>query len=260
MNEILALLTGFDPVSLKETDNVSLLDRIDHKFVFGSPLLPEILSNACEYYKVLQIGKDRIFSYRSLYFDTDKNQMYLDHHNGKLKRYKIRFRTYEDSNLSFLEIKFKTKNGRTIKNRIKKEGVETQLSDDSLEFLKKHLPDEISRLEPKMYTSFQRITLVNKGMTERVTIDFNLKFENHKKSRDLPNIAIAEIKKGLNGSKGSKFMEVLGALGIQSNSMSKYCIGRVLTDDDIKYNQFKKKLLIINKLDASNSRPGEQTP
>jgi hypothetical protein len=42
-----------------------------------------------------------------LYFDTDSKRFYHDHHNGKVKRTKIRMRNYVESNLTFLEIKKK---------------------------------------------------------------------------------------------------------------------------------------------------------
>ena len=43
--------------------------------------------------------------------------MFHNHHNGKLNRYKIRFRDYINTKNSFLEVKFKTNKGETIKSR-----------------------------------------------------------------------------------------------------------------------------------------------
>ena len=236
-------------------DGVRLLDRTDSKYVFASRLLPEILINARDHYRILNIGNNRIFSYRSIYFDTAENKFYLDHHNGRSNRYKVRFRTYVDTGISFLEVKYKTKNGRTIKNRIRKDEIETRLSEESMRFIRDHLPFEPDDLESKICTSFKRITLVCKNSTGRVTIDFDLKFENNEKSKHLGNLAVAEIKQSINNGSVSEFAGILNDLGINPTSMSKYCIGRVLVDDSVKYNQFKKNLLAINKIDSANDSP-----
>lgn len=230
-------------------DSVSLLDRMDSKFVFASALLPEMFAQAKSKYRVLTIGEERIFTYRSLYFDTNDNKLYLDHHNGKINRYKVRFRTYVDTGTSFLEIKYKTKNGRTLKKRIKTESIETVLSEESKKFINENMPIGSSSLEPKIYSTFLRITLVNNQLTERVTIDYQLGFENGSHSRCLQNLAIAEVK---HNGKNSDFFEILENLGISPGGMSKYCIGRVLTSEKIKYNRFKQNLLFINKIENGN--------
>ena len=71
------------------------------------------------YYKVLTISGLRQGRYETRYFDTADYEMYTKHHNGKLNRYKVRFRTYVDSEMNFFEVKFKTNTGRTRKSRVK---------------------------------------------------------------------------------------------------------------------------------------------
>ena len=56
------------------------------------------------------IGSENLITKRSskvscLYYDTEDRKFYLDHHNQRVNRNKIRFREYEGSNLTFLEIK-----------------------------------------------------------------------------------------------------------------------------------------------------------
>lgn len=249
MDDIKKILESFDSVSLKELECVSLLDRMDSKFVFAAHLLPEILQQAKGKYRVLTIENETVFTYRSLYFDTCDNKLYLDHHNGKSNRFKVRFRTYVNTGTSYLEIKFKTKNGRTLKKRIKKENIETVLSEESKKFINENIPIGPESLEPKIYSTFLRITLVNYSLTERVTIDFSLAFENESQSTNLHNIAIAEVKHIVNDS---DFIEILKTQGIESVSMSKYCIGRILTGEKIKYNRFKPQLMLVNKIENKN--------
>ena len=78
-----------------------------------------ILLNLQDKYKVLEIDGRRIFNYKTIYLDTHEYMMYLQHHNNKLNRYKIRIREYSDTSSKYLEIKFKTNTDRTVKDRIK---------------------------------------------------------------------------------------------------------------------------------------------
>ena len=64
------------------------------------------------HYKCVEIENKRVSQYQTLYYDTKDMKLYNEHHNGHLNRYKIRHRTYVDSNLSFLEVKFKNNKGR----------------------------------------------------------------------------------------------------------------------------------------------------
>ena len=98
----------FDPITLKEMDGVKLMDRTDTKFTFNISNLPSILEAAKAHYRILDIEGNRISRYKTLYFDTDDFNLYNEHHCGKLNRYKIRHRTYVESNLGFLEVKFFT--------------------------------------------------------------------------------------------------------------------------------------------------------
>jgi hypothetical protein len=255
LKNINQIITDFEGITLQEMDSVSLLNRVDSKYVFSNLLLTQILKKSLPYYRILTIGKDRIFSYRSLYYDTPDNKLYLDHHNGKVNRYKIRFRAYQETNVFYLEIKYKTKNGRTIKKRIKTPELETELTNDSMKFIGENTSVDTKQLQPKIYTSFNRITLVNKKLTERITIDHNLIFENGHVHRDLPRLAIAEIKHSNANGDISYFTRILDDMGISPRSLSKYCIGRVLTDDSVKYNRFKEKLLFIDKIINNNDLP-----
>lgn len=248
MKEIYKIIGVYEGITLQEMDSVSLLNRMDFKYVLSNLLLPEILEQIKSYYRILTIGKDREFSYRSLYFDTPDNKLYLDHHNGRVNRYKVRCRAYQESNLFFLEIKYKTKNGRTIKKRIKTQQLETVLTGESKKFINENSPITPELLEPKVYTSFNRLTLVNKKLTERITIDYNLNFENGHVNKALPKLAIAEVKRDNSNGHDSYLSMVLAEMGIPPRGLSKYCIGRVLTDDSVKYNRFKESLLIFDKI------------
>ena len=105
MNEISKITASFSPIKLAEMDNVKLMSRSDTKFAFKFSKLPELLNQMMPFYKVLEINGKFIHDYKSLYFDTDDRKFYLDHHNGRVNRNKVRFREYVGSDLTFLEIK-----------------------------------------------------------------------------------------------------------------------------------------------------------
>ena len=117
------------------------------------------------------------------------------HHNGRVNRYKIRFRDYVESNLSFLEIKFKNNKSETLKKRIKVDFGSRSISEVEKKFISKNSNFKGDKIEAKLANSFKRVTLVNLLNKERVTIDFQLNFKTLKENIDLPELAIIELKK-----------------------------------------------------------------
>ncbi len=241
------IIRQLQPISLDEMDAVKLMNRIDTKYMLNIELLPQLMNKISENYQVLQINNERIFAYNSLYFDTPDNYMYFAHHNGRLNRYKIRFRKYISSNQCYLEIKNKVKGDHTIKYRTAIKDIETELSDKSKSYIANYTPFKEVPLQPKIYTDFSRITLVSKKLTERVTIDLNLKFRQNGFSKEIGNVVIIELKRdGL--ARSSNLVKELDHLGVFPEGFSKYCIGRALIECDLKSNNFKERILTINKI------------
>ena len=179
------IINAFQPISLVDIDKVKLMDRVDQKFTIELTLALKILQEAQQYYSILEIGKYRLSPYISHYFDFPDLQFFQDHHSKKANRYKIRHRHYVSSNLSFFEIKFKNNKGRTIKSRIEDTSKSTAvMQQNHFEFIQEKTGLDITDLIPTLNIFYQRITLVNHDLTERVTIDFDLKFEDQNKSID----------------------------------------------------------------------------
>jgi hypothetical protein len=245
------LLTGFDPISLAELDTLSLMNRYDTKYVFHQRKLPELLKLVKGKYKLLEINGHRLMNYRTAYFDTPGLQLYLDHHNGKYNRYKIRFRDYIESHISFFEIKKKVNGNRTRKARIETPWDVKTITEKPLEFIAKHTPLVHLELSRTMDNNFQRLTFASHSTFERVTVDFGITygFGGHKKCFD--DIVVAEIKRG-QGCGYSPMAIALKQLGVRPYGFSKYCIGIVSLYEGIKYNNFKPNILTINKLQNGN--------
>jgi hypothetical protein len=240
-------INNFNPISLNELDKAELLNRIDTKYLINKNILPKILESIQKQYFVLDINSTRIFNYNTIYYDTDSYMLYLFHHNGKLNRYKVRKREYKNNRLYFLEIKYKTNKGRTIKERKKLNSIDYELTEDEILFLNKHIPIDSRCLKPKLTSQFKRITLVNNHFNERVTIDYDLAFINCTEKINLENIAIIELKQD-KSIKDSLLKILLSENKMYPCSFSKYACGNALINKQIKTNNFKEKIQHLNKL------------
>lgn len=245
--EIEFLVQQFKPITLGEMDSVKLLNRTDAKYILPFNKLENILAQAADEYFMLYVNDTPFQDYQTTYFDTVKNAMYLAHQNGRLNRYKIRHRTYLSTQTEFLEIKFKTNRGRTIKKRIQHPFSEPLENANS--FIKNYSPFLANELLPKTRIDYTRLTLVNLKNGERVTIDLNLKAINCEslQEKNFHHICIVELKRE-KGVSSSPMIEILRQNRVFPKGMSKYCIGTAATYEEIKSNRFKKKIRYINLL------------
>ncbi len=225
---------------------VKLLDRMDRKYTFPSYRLEEVLKQLTDKYTMLDIDGFRTAHYETRYFDTPDYQMYIQHHNKKLNRYKVRFRTYLDTGIHYFEVKFKNNKGRTIKKRTLVNPVSFDISGDAEALLLKRSPYFKEQLQESLRVYYTRITLVSHNHHERVTIDTNLSYRIGDRVASFPNMVIAEVKQERHRS--SHFIDVMKQARIHDISISKYCLGIATLVPNIKYNNFKIKLLHVKKL------------
>ncbi|NUM43510.1 MAG: polyphosphate polymerase domain-containing protein [Anaerolineales bacterium] len=241
------LLASFAPISLAQMAGVALLDRMDTKYVMSETQLYQALTTLREEYWVLDINAVRLNQYRTLYFDTADFMLYHRHHAGGHNRYKVRSREYVDSHLSFLEIKYKAGNARTLKSRLQTPALLTQFSADTHPFMDAHFPFAAEYLEPKLWNEYVRVTLVNKHAPERLTLDLNLRFYNDEHTVSLPGVAIAEVKQAGHNPR-SPFFQQMRAMNLRPMGFSKYCMGVTMLYPEVKANHFKPQLREIENL------------
>lgn len=239
------ILAKFDPIQLEQMKEVELMNRTDTKFLIGRSVFASILPELQKGYYALEIKGQRMIEYSTLYFDTPDQQFYLDHHNGRGNRFKVRIRNYVSSGLYFLEIKNKFK-GRTDKKRIAVEDFEEVLKSGSREFIAAVLGEDPG-LVSTLWNYFDRITLVSKTDKERLTIDLNLGFKSENGEISYDNLVIAELKQEkLN--RDSLFYQLMKQNGIRPGGFSKYCIGSITLNEELKYNNFKEHKMMLKKL------------
>ena len=232
----------YQAISLNEIQVYALQNRTDTKYLIRLVDIPSILSSFSSACSILETNSQRISEYRTLYYDTPALTFYYDHHNGKRPRFKIRMRKYLTTKDTFLEIKKKENNWRTVKNRIPITTMRQSLTSEMYTFLAQFYEGTGNSLKPVIWNTFKRITLVNKSANERITIDLGLSFFNQTNSLQLPHLAIVEIKQNkLN--RESIITTTLKEKGYQPISISKYCTGMAFLRPDIKRNRFKQNFL-----------------
>lgn len=244
--EVSAALSQFEPITLEEMDRVKLMDRSDLKFNFNVMHLPELLNSIRDHYRVLEVKGMRTSRYETLYYDTPGFDLYKLHHKGKPARFKIRVRKYVESDLNFFEVKHKNNKGRTIKTRVKKKYEGNEITGSAQSLLEEKTGMPASDLEAKLWVNYSRITLVNRFEEERLTIDLKLEVLNDTDQFNFDGLVIVEAK--MSKIQITPFVKLLKEKHIREGGLSKYCMAVSKLIPGIKSNNFKPKLLTVDKI------------
>lgn len=192
----------------------------------------------------MEIDGLRSFRYRSTYFDTPDFEQYLAHRQGRRRRYKIRSRTYVDTDLCMFEIKTKGRRGTTVKHRREQPLADAhKLTPQNLEFAAQVLADEygqeVPQLEPALHNSYTRATLVDPVDGGRVTCDVQLRYSDAVSTVLGPDVVVVETKSADGRGVSDR---ALAALGIRPVSMSKYCLGVASLHPELPANKWSRLL------------------
>lgn len=240
------LLQQFEPIGLQNMERVKLLHRTDKKYLMHRNSLENfLLSLAPHYYMLEHIGK-RVMHYETQYYDTKDLDLYNLHLHGHGRRWKVRKRHYTDSDVLFFELKTRTNKGKTEKQRVDSTHDSSGFSPNEADLLKDELPFQPNQLVETLSTGYDRITLVNKTIEERITIDTALSFSGSHGKADMSNLVIVEVKQG--GKSLSPALKALRELRQKPGGISKYCLGLISTMPNLPNNRFKPMLLKIQKL------------
>lgn len=249
LNDIGEVVGIYRPITLREMKGIRLMERDDKKYIATDSDIRSLLEKARDGYLMQELeGVTRISHYQTIYYDTLHNDLFLMHQNGKKSREKIRERHYVDSSLAFCEVKRKNNHGRTSKCRIETPFGDAMKLSSIKDFVSQNSGLDPDRLRVSLFNDFYRITLVNRRMTERVTIDFDISFRNFLNGieRDLSGLGVIEIKR--DGNTPSPISDILTDMRVHPARFSKFCIGCLITDRDMKRNNFKSDLIKMDKL------------
>ena len=247
------LLQYLEPITLEQMSSIRLMNRTDTKFVTNKENLARLLELAQGKYYAQFNNDSRIANYMTTYWDTDNHRFFLEHHNGRAPRQKVRVRTYMDNDLTFLEVKTKNNHGRTKKKRVEVPSQEIEVQGTNGEFVEALVHQGLNEMHPTVRNQFHRITLVNYGKTERLTIDYDVHFHNLEtgNNANVGPLVIIELKR--DGNVYSPVLDILRVLRIKPSGFSKYCIGSVMTNRNLKRNIFKEKMVVLSKLANTKS-------
>lgn len=232
-------------ISLEEVmEHAALQTRVDKKFLLTPEQFTAFTQRLGPEFAVMQIDGIRSFSYRSTYFDTPDFEQYVAHRQGRRRRYKVRSRTYVESQLCMFEIKTKGLRGATVKHRREQplEDAHT-LTPENLAFADQVLAEEygqqVPELRPALHNAYTRATLVNPIDGERVTCDVDLRYADDNAAVHGPDMLVVETKSA-DGRGVSD--QALAALGIRAVSMSKYCLGIASLNPQLPANKWTRLL------------------
>lgn len=163
------------------TSHAALQTRVDRKYVLTLPAASALLEGLADQARVLEIDGRRTFGYESVYFDTDDLACYLLAARRRPGRFKVRSRTYTDSDQCWLEVKTRNRRGVTVKHRLAQDPLDrATLTGEGYAFITQVLdragfaqPDG-GPLHPTLVTEYARTTLYVPSDDSRVTIDTTL--------------------------------------------------------------------------------------
>jgi hypothetical protein len=255
LSDSIGILDQFSKIDLASMDSVSLMNRMDSKYIVSGHRLPEILERVKPHYRLLEVEGLTCQPYETRYYDTQAYYFFRQHVTGSPIRYKVRFREYKASGISFLEVKKRTGKWRTSKCRIGNKPLDDgKLDPEGYSFLKPFMKFRTGELTPVLLNGFTRLTLVESGFRERATIDFDLSFSDQSGNTiRFPFITIVELKRD-GHSRNSPLAETMKALAVNPAGFSKYCIGISSLYDVPGKNVLKGKLCQIKKIEDEYNR------
>jgi hypothetical protein len=247
LQRVLSIIETMPSISLNEIKALSLLDRLDVKFILHEQQLMQILERLRQQYRVFEINSVRPGRYYTTYFDTPDFTLFHSHHNGLRVRHKVRWRWYIDSNLVFLEVKEKTNRERTVKTRTVLPAPILQLHELDTDWMPPSLTVAPDALQPVVWNRFRRMTLADFERQERITIDIGIEFGRGEEIIPLPGFVIIEVKQrkfSLNSPIGRE----LHRLQLHPTHISKYCVSMAMLYPELKHNRFKPILRRLQEI------------
>ncbi len=167
-------LDRFESIDLAELNRCARLQtRKDRKYVVPANALAALLDSLPSDVRVLEIDGRRWFGYRSVYFDTERLDSYRLAATRRPSRFKVRTRTYLDTNLSMAEVKTKNRRGRTVKHR-RELTAGSVCADDAIRTFATEFTETApyaAALEPVLASEYRRATFAFVDDGVRFTID-----------------------------------------------------------------------------------------
>jgi len=230
------------------------MNRMESKYLIHEKQLGELLKELQADFRILEISWKKVFSYDNVYMDTKDFAFYHAHNNGDTDRIKMRTRHYIDSGLSYFE--FKQKKWNVLHKfrydiDVAKHGV---LDTTAYEFINDvysslYEKDFSEFVFPSLKTMYKRCTLMHKTSAEKITIDFDIAFEQVRGGNDrfdVPHMVIVEFKAESENSPTKAIFDRYDM--VPSKPCSKYCFGNYFLGNIDAWDRFKPTIQKINAI------------
>lgn len=237
-------LDDLPPIGLDElVSRAALLTRVDRKYLLTVSGLPALLHRLGTGVQVLEMHSRREFAYRSTYFDTPEWDAYLATVRRRRRRFKVRIRSYLDSDQHFLEVKTTGVRGATVKHRVPHRGQDLDArarAHIDRVLAQAGMPGDRSRLGWALTNTYRRATLYVPAVEGRATIDTEPAWAlPHGPAIAVPGLVIVETKSP--GPPGD-IDRLLWSLGHRPCSVSKFGAGMALLRPELPANRWLRVL------------------
>lgn len=226
----------------------AMMTRVDRKYLLNHAEAAQLHESLPADTRVLSINGVTSHRYDTTYYDTPGLQSYFSAVRKLRKRYKVRVRTYVETDMQFLEVKTKGPRGVTVKQRVPYE-------DDPIaawEWANALLAHETSglpadhagftapqKLRPVLRNTYRRMTLSPPDQG-RATIDRDLTWSNpHGKLIQGLDLVVVETK---SGAVPSSIDQLLWELGHRPRRVSKFGCGMALLYPELPSNNWHRTL------------------
>lgn len=248
MTSLAAAIAQLAPITLDELNaRAALLRRTDRKYILTEEQFLTLLATLQDDVRVLEIDGDRNPRYESLYFDTPDRQSFRAAAHKRRRRFKVRTRSYVETEESYLEVKLRDARRRTLKLRLPYAFADRDgLDDDGRAFVRDVFaghgldPALVDRLVPTLHTRFRRTTLLIPSADCRVTVDTGLTFEETAGATVVADhLLLLETK---SDAQNPRVDRLLWRMGIRPSKVSKFAIGSALLDPTLPDNKWARTI------------------
>lgn len=257
MHDIDRIVAAQPTINLEELLEVAaLLNRTDRKYIVTAAQLEALIAALAGDIRVLLVDGMRTFRYESMYFDTPDRDSYRAAAHRRRRRFKVRTRSYLDSEQTYLEVKVRDARRRTVKLRrpypfADRALLNAEARDFVSEVFAEHaIPTElVGSLMPTLHTEFRRTTVLVPSAGCRMTVDTDLTVSHPDgASRTIADLIVLETK---SDAQDRRVDRLLWRMGVRPKSVSKFAIGSALLDADLPNNKWSRTMSRhFNSVDA----------
>ena len=241
-----SIITALPSITLDAVNGLAELHtRVDRKYVVAVDQADRVLETIAHRLAVLDIDGSRRFRYDSLYFDTPELDAYRAAATRRRRRFKVRVRRYVDAGRCALEIKTRGGRGETVKARIDYEPERIErLNVDAQRYIDLALGADglAHRLQPVMWTSYHRSTVVDLQDRSRITLDRYLEASPSGPTPQWCTLIDALVIETKSTAGATPLDRAFWAAHVRPVAISKYAIGMAVHHPHLPSNRWNRVL------------------